>query len=162
MKHLEGILEGYAPDSALVAHLMIRYGALMEEAEDLLDLFERLRQSLPEDLEWDGLDRDRIAEVMVDGLTESHRNSTVTYSLAMMSTFTLLTHGNDGNMICVAGGRDNEDVVLATITLARSDSDDGPLVIWYEITDPIMGQHSHKVTLPYDSVINRPKARLDG
>lgn len=139
---------------------MIRYDALMEEAEDLLDLFERLRQSLPEDLEWNGLDKDRIAEAIVTGLTGSYRNSTVTYSLCMMSTFIILTHGS-GDMICVAGGRDNEDVVLATITLARSDSDDGPLVIWYEITDPIVGQHNHKVILPYDSVINRPKARLD-
>lgn len=160
MKHLEGILEGYAPDSALVAHLMIRYDALIEEVEDLLDLYDRLRQSLPEDLEWNRLDRDRIAEAMVTGLTGSHRNSTVTYSLTMMSTFTLLTHGS-GGMICVTGGRDNEDAVLATITLARSDGADGPFVIWYEITDPIMGQHSHKVILPYDSVINRPKARLE-
>lgn len=160
MKHLEEILEGYAPDSTLVAHLMMRYDALIEEVEDLLDLYDRLWQSLPEDLEWYGLDRDRIAEAIVTGLTGSYRNSTVTYSLCMMSTFTILTHGS-GDMICVAGGRDNEDVVLATITLARSDSDDGPLVIWYEITDPIMGQHDHKVILPYDSVINRPKARLD-
>lgn len=160
MRHLEEILGGYAPNSTFVTYLMIRYDALMEEAEDLLDLFERLRQFLPEDLEWDGLDRDRIAEVMVDGLTGSHRNSTVTYSLTMMSTFTLLTHGS-GGMICVAGGRDDDDVVLATITLARSDGADGPFVIWYEITDPVMGQYNHKVILPYDSVINRPKARLE-
>lgn len=160
MKHLEGILEGYAPDSALVAHLMIRYDALIEEVEDLLDLYDRLRQSLPEDLEWNRLDRDRIAEAMVTGLTGSHRNSTVTYSLTIMSTFTLLTH-ESGDMICVAGGRDNEDAVLVTITLAKADNNGEALVIWYEITDPIMGQHSHKVTLPYDSVINRPKTRLE-
>lgn len=160
MRHLEEILEGYAPNSTFVTHLMIRYDALMEEAEGLLDLFERLRQSLPENLEWNGLDKNRIAEVMVDGLTGPHRNSTVTYSLAMMSTFTLLTQ-KKGGMICVAGGRDNEDAVLATITLARPDGNGGGLVIWYEITDPIMGQHSHKVTLPYDSATNRPKARLE-
>lgn len=152
---------GYAPDSTLVAHLMMRYDALIEEVEDLLDLYDRLRQSLPEDLEWNGLDRDRIVEAMVVGLTGSYRNSTVTYTLCMMSIFTLLTHRGD-DMICVAGGRDNEDVVLATITLARSDDDnEAPLVIRYEITDPIMGQHSHKVILPYDSVISRPKARLE-
>ena len=152
---------GYAPDSTLVAHLMMRYDALIEEVEDLLDLYDRLWQSLPEDSEWHGLDRDRIAEAMVTGLTGSHRNNTVTCSLVMMSTFTLLTQERS-DMICVAGGRDNEDVVLAIITLARSDGDDeAPLVIRYEITDPIMGQHSHRVILPYDSVINRPKARLE-
>lgn len=128
MRHLEEILEGYAPNSTFVTHLMIRYDALMEEAEDLLDLYESLRQSFPEDLEWDGLDRDRIAEAMVDGLTGSHRNSTVTYSLSMMSTFTVPTHIKD-NMICVMAGRDDDDVVLATITLAKADSNGEALAI---------------------------------
>lgn len=127
----------------------------------MLDLFERLRQSFPEDLEWDGLDRDRIAEVMVDGLTGPHRNGTVTRSLTMMSTFTPLTHGS-GDIICVAGGRDDDDVVLATITLARSDDDnEASLVIRYEITDPILGQHSHRVTISYKDAIDKPKARLE-
>lgn len=114
----------------------------------------------PEDLEWDGLDRDRIVEVMVDGLTGPHRNGTVTYSLTMMSTFTMLTQ-EKSDTICVAGGRDNDDVVLATITLVKVDGNGEALIIWYEITDLIMGQHSHKVSFPYDSVINRPKARLE-
>ena len=161
MRHLEEILEGYAPDSTLVAHLMMRYDALIEEVEDLLDLYDRFWQSLPEDLEWHGLDRDRIAEAMVTGLTGSHRNSTVTYTLCMMSTFTLLTQ-EKSDMICVAGGRDNEDAALVTITLARCDNDnETSFVIRYEITDPIMGQHSHRVILPYDMVTDGPKARLE-
>lgn len=154
-------MKGYDPRSTLIDHLMIRYDALIEEMEDLIDLYERLRQALPEDLERYGLDRDRIAEVMVDGLTGSHRNSTVTYALSMMSTFTLSAHtGSD--MIHVMGWRDGRDAVLATITLTRPNGDDGPLFIWYEITDPIMGQHSLKVTLPYDMAVGKPKARLEG
>ena len=140
---------------------MTRYDALMEEMEELLDLYERLRQALPEDLEWYGLDRDRIAEAMVDELTGSHRNSTVTYTLFTMSTFTLSVYtGSD--MIRVMGWRDGEDAILATITLTRPDGDNGPLVVRYEISDPTMGQRNLKVILPHDMVADRPKARLGG
>lgn len=160
METLQETLRRYDAEALLTSNLWMRYNALVADVRNILRIYERSMRTLPDDLEWNGMDRDEIAETIAYGLTGSHRNSTVTYALSMMSTFTLSAHtGSD--MIHVMGWRDGRDAVLATITLTRPDGDGGPLFIRYEINDPTMRQYSLKVILPYDMAADKPKARLE-
>ena len=162
METLQETLGRYDVDALLTSNLWMRYNALVADVRDILEIYERSMRTLPDDLEWNGMDRDEVAEAIAYGLTYPVKRPYMAYVLSMTASFDVLPDDEEDGKLRIGCRHAQSTEPSIIVTLKAFELDERVCIVTYEIVDPAFEKHDCNAAFEFDEIISKPKARLGG
>ena len=162
METLQETLGRYDAEALLTSNLWMRYNALAADVRNILGIYERSMRTLPDDLEWNGMDRDEVAEAIAYGLTFPVKRTYMAYVLSMTASFDVLPDNEEDGKLRIGCRHAQLTKPSVIVTLKTFELDERVCIVTYEIVDSAFEKHECNAAFELDWIIGKPKAKLRG